>query len=73
MLCDNSRILQPSSGASKKIILNFVKSKIPNWDTMYEDYDKVFENKIFGYCNSLNKKCTSAKRTLNVFKKYKEN
>ncbi|CAI6354615.1 unnamed protein product [Macrosiphum euphorbiae] len=37
---------------------------------MCEDYDKVLENKISGYCNSLNKKWTSSKRTLNVFRKY---
>lgn len=39
---------------------------------MCEDYDKVLENKISGYCNSLNKKWTSSKRTLNVFRKYNE-
>lgn len=72
MLRNNCKILQPSSGASKKIIFNYVKSKIMNWDTMCEDYDKVLENKISGYCNSLNKKWTSSKRTLNVFRKYNE-
>ncbi|KAL4104515.1 hypothetical protein QTP88_019810 [Uroleucon formosanum] len=39
---------------------------------MCEDYDKVLENKISGYCNSSNKKWTSSKRTLNVFRKYNE-
>lgn len=39
---------------------------------MYEDYDKVLENKISGYCSSLNKKWISSKRTLNVFTKYNE-
>lgn len=40
---------------------------------MYEDHDKVLESKISGYCNSLNKKWSAAKRTLNVFRKYNEN
>jgi len=69
---NNCKILQPSSRESKKIIFNFVKSKILNWDTMCEDYDKVLENKISGYCNSLNKKWSSSKCTLNVFRKYNE-
>lgn len=41
-----------------------MKSKIPNWDTLFEDYDKVLDNETSGYCNFLNNnKWTSVKRT----------
>ncbi|KAL4143562.1 hypothetical protein QTP88_005880 [Uroleucon formosanum] len=34
VLRNNCKILQPSSGSSKKLIFNYVKSKIMNWDTI---------------------------------------
>lgn len=66
VLRNNTKYLQPCSAQSKNVLIGFIKSKIPNWDTLEDSYDMVLENKITGFCTSLHKKWILSNRTFNI-------
>lgn len=72
VLRNNTKSLQPCSVESKNILIDFIKSKIPKCNLPDDSFNSVLDNKITGFCTSLNKKWTLSNRTFNVFSKKNE-